>query len=128
MNHLEMSNPRHRLQAEKLAAALFHLMTEPTEWRVIVELNSKRENPRQLVTLDNHFYIIEGAMIDEENATNGNDFAPLPNGLVTVSGYFATDKPHRHDHHDTHPQAVAKWLLQVISRDRVRDVWAEPLQ
>lgn len=128
MNYLKMSNPRHLLQAEKLAAALFRLMIEPTEWRVIVELNSKRENPRQLVTIENHFYIIEGAMIDEENAINGNDFAIIPNGLVTVSGTFATDKHHRHESHDTHLQAVAKWLFQVISRDRVRNVWAEPLQ
>jgi len=122
MNYNEL-NPRHRKQAERLAAALFELLTNPTELRMIVELNTYQDDgtPDPL----HNYYMIDGAYIDDENAREGCDMVQLPNGFLSVCGLWATNKHHGHDCHDVHPQAVAAWVCQMITRDRVRNVWTE---
>ena len=124
MNYNEM-NPRHRKQAEKLAAAIFQVMTEPTQWRMIVELNTIMKQYENDPDPLHNYYMIDGAMIDEENAQPGCDMVPLPNGFMTVCGDFAIDCGHLGATRDVHPQAVTKWVLQMITRDRVRNIWYE---
>lgn len=71
--------------------------------------------------------MIEGAEIETDGTAEDADYKQLENGFISVCGAYATDKPARNDGRQIHPQSVAKWVLQMIQRDRVRDIWAELL-
>ena len=118
----EKMNPRHRKQAATLAACMFEVMTEPTEWRMIVELHTIPEEYKNDPDPLRHYYMIDAAYFDGDNF---DELTEIPGGVWSVCGDMATDARHTHTTHDAHPQAVAKWLLQMINRDRVRRIWVE---
>ena len=111
-----------RKQAATLAACIFNVMTEPTEWRMIVELHTIPDRDKNDPDPVYHYYMVDAAYFDGDNL---DEMKEIPGGTWSVCGDMATDARHTHTTHDAHPQAVAKWLLQMIKRDRVRNIWVE---
>ena len=121
--------------ADQLAETVGYVMTEPTNYRIIVELNTypdrEKNDPHPLP----HYYMIDGAhealnpghTEDEPWDCDKYDMKENADGVWVVDGIWATDHNDASTTptHPVHMPAVIKWVKQMIIRNRVQRVYAD---
>lgn len=125
MKYTDISKSRARLLSERAAAAIFDVMTNPTELRIVAELNS---NPRTSYGISLRDYYLIDAAHDEHRPTAADPYncetEPNAAGLWSVTIGGGSQIPDKFGRM-AHPAAIAQWLRQMIARDRLHDIWAE---
>lgn len=96
------------LLLSELSNAVFDMILQPQEYRVIIELNTfQNDNTDPL----RNYYMIDG---DQKQ-----------NGRYFVCGDFAVNHARKNTCRWANIQAVCAWAVQMINRGRVHAVWAE---
>ena len=125
MKYNDINPARARLLSERAAAAIFEVMTNPAELRIVAELESNPRTSHGQTLRD--YYLIDAAH-DEHRPTAANPYnyetKPNAGGLWFVSVGGGSQIPDKYGR-KARPAAVAQWLRQMIARNRLHDIWAE---